>query len=165
MKTVEVNLNTLALFLGVLLFAGISSQELIFAWTNVYIERFSWAIFVVWCLPLLVHWSNIIMKGVSVEWNVTALVASIVFTLLGLIGTLNTLCYFGLACGVMALLPPRFSLIPWLLGSVLWMPAVGWFGIYYFPDHLFYIRISIVSICSLWAVYTLNNRHSIGAVT
>lgn len=142
-------------FAIVLFFAALSSWQLFYHWSRNRVEGNSWILFIIWLLPLLRYRFTCIKERIFGEWNFPLLYASIVLTFLGIIGSLNTLCYIGMALSLMSPLPPLKGVYLWGITSILWMPASAWVGLWYFPSYYFLARVVLLAICSVGLTYLL----------
>jgi len=134
----------------ILLYTGFYASQLLTAW-GTRIESFSWIYFLIWIAPVLLQWVKFPNSN-----NPYFLLIGIVLTFMGNIGSINTLRYLGFGAAIAGTVPWRSCMIPWLLFSVIWIPAVGWFGIYFFPiTFVNLIRLSLISIASIWYIYKL----------
>jgi|GEM_PF-801107 len=136
--------KTFFLSLFLITFAAISSKELLSAWRTSPFDGQGWIALLIWMLPCFFY---------KERKEIPALViASLVFTILGLVGALNAFCYIGLALSI-AFINPNFTRsIPsylWLALSFSWMPALGWALKDLGPEWVFYIRMTLSSIATL----------------
>jgi hypothetical protein len=157
-RSEKFNKSTLLLFLVVFTLSILSAHELFYFWIFSRVESKSWILFLIWMLPIFWYYLNLFKHKKTPTFNIYALYATIIFTLIGVIGSLNTLCYIGFAVSFMVLLPPKPALLIWLLGAICWMPAMGWVALWYFSSYAFLARATILIICSLWASYVLQTK-------
>ena len=118
-------MKTFAPAIAILLYCSISAFPLFQAWWGSPFERLSGLAFLIWIAPLLMYR----MQNPSLLFLIGATLA----TLLGTLGSLNTLKYLGLAFAIASFAPKGWAFPFWLLSAIAWMPAFGWLSAHFFP--------------------------------
>jgi len=108
---------------AVIVFAGWASTGLVHAWEHSPYDRFGWLAFLFWLAP--VPWILCRRPG-RVAGQGWPSWLGLTLAMIGMVGDLNALGYAGLACAVAGLLPGSARILPWLILSISWMPALGW---------------------------------------
>lgn len=109
----------------VVIFCLWMSRELLSSWFDSPYLYGGWIAFLIWLFPLVVYW---FLPSETKKSSTPALVgAGLAVTVIGLLGSLNTFIYIGLALALGGLLPFSFGWLPWWVTSALWMPATAYF--------------------------------------
>jgi exosortase/archaeosortase family protein len=105
---------------ALLAYASWRTRDLLTTWFSAPFDRFGWAAFALWILPLA--WVSESPRGQRrhLFWA-----AGVVLIVLGDVGDLNVCHHAGLALVLMGFAPARMSLL-WALGAIAWIPAFGW---------------------------------------
>jgi hypothetical protein len=155
-------LKNTPMILWVILFVNIiNAREFYFSWLHTPSERLSWLTFAIWLLPVVISFFKERQQNTNHFPNFLLAIISIVLVLFSIITSLNTAAYLGLAFSFAAIIPWSLSNIFWLVGSISWMPAFGWFLTTSMPgtsnQTIQVMRIIISSLCTIsWIV--LNYR-------
>ena len=102
-------------------YTAIQSRQILPAWFDGTLTRFGWIPFLIWLVPVFVTFFQP-KRGTSLPLMVSALA----FTLLGTLGSINSLHYTAFALAWTALLPPSWKSLPYLVAFICWTPAFGW---------------------------------------
>lgn len=145
-------------FLITLVFCAFTSRALFYYWFTFHLEKWSPLLFLIWLSPVIFYQVNTWRLSQEYRWNAWGIYLALIFTLIGIFGSLNTACYFGLACLFLSLLPFHFGWVIWLLASVSWMPVIGWIGLWYFDEYITLVRFSLAIIPSIVGIYYLGKR-------
>lgn len=156
------------IFIAVLAYSLWNSAELINTWLTAPVEYGIWIAWLIWLAPAPVyfilealHASNHSKTTTKASLprkypaaNYILLGFSIGFSLFGLIASLHTFHYFGLALAISALIPWTWRHIIWILCSAIWMPGLGWTAVRFFPHantaYIIIGRILASAVCSIW---------------
>jgi len=146
--------------LAILVFSLVNSHHLFRSWFNTPIENFSGLIFFLWILPLPVFW--FCKSKQENPWTTANTFLSWLYLLFGLISivtSLNAIAYVGLAFACSTLIPWLPVNYFWLIASISWMPAFGWYLTHQFPQvpiiSLSIFRIILAVSGSLLVLYKL----------
>lgn len=131
--------------IGILIYITFQCTELFNAWLKTPLERYGWLIFVIWLLPLFFHYVRVFKGIVAHKASTPLILTALGLSLIGSLGTLNTLHYTGLAMALASFLPPSWRLISYVMSSVAWMPAFSWFVIKLNAEYLLPLRFACVS--------------------
>lgn len=140
-------MKLLAPALAIILYCAVSSLPLFQAWWDSPFEKLSWIAFLVWIAPLLIH------RAQTPSW--ICLAGALLATLLGTIGSLNTLKYLGLSLSLASFAPMGWAFPLWLLASITWMPLFGWLSAHFFSGFAIPFKLGLVFIAS--AALSLQN--------
>lgn len=143
-------------FLALFLFALISSSDLFMAWGGRGVQKNDWIFFLLWILPVAFFAATSIRRKKLPVINRYPLLLSLFFVFFGVIGSLNTLSYIGLALAFLSPLPLSMAVIIWAVSSLLWMPLSTWIGLWYFPQYLSIGKLLLLGVCSTGAVISLH---------
>ncbi len=115
-----------ALGLAIIGFCAWQSTPLGDAWRSSPFDRFGWLAFVIWAIPVFCPASVETRLPLRPTQHTALQGSALALALLGSLGSLNGLCYIGLACSMAALCPwgPRTAV--WLAGAISWMPVFGY---------------------------------------
>jgi len=108
--------------LAVCAYCAWQSRDLVGAWHEAPIERLAWLVLAVWLTPVV--WRRFHLRETKESSILLAL--GVGCSLLGTLGWVNSIKYFGLALAVAGLLPWAWAHVVWIASSVAWMPAFGW---------------------------------------
>lgn len=146
------------LALLILAYCTFNSREMFDSWLFAPYERMSWLLFLIWVLPLLVFlylkWTG--KESSPLKINSLFLWGALLSTLVGIIGTVNAANYIGLALALASFMPWNWLVPIWVVGALSWMPAIGWIGSHFFPEHVFLFRLLIAIIASLAGFHYLH---------
>lgn len=134
-----------------------NSLDLFQGWSNAPYERFSWLLFLIWCLPPLYY--RVKNKSNGEALNKIYLWLALILSFLGALGNLNAVKYVGLACALASFMPWNPLLLIWFVGSSSWMPATGWLGSHYFSGYVFGLRLSILIAAMAAAAWAHHREH------
>lgn len=141
---------------ALVLFAGWASSDLFRSWLMAPYERYAWIVFLIWLLPIFCYLVlALFTKQKFFFTSVWIPTMALLLTLLGSIGSINTLCYAGLAFALGSLMPWQTSLLFWLFCSISWMPLFGWIGSHYLETYTLAIRIFLASLGTITACLIL----------
>lgn len=126
--------------LAILLYCLISSFPLFEAWWNSPFEKLSWIAFLVWIAPLTIQRAS--------EPSFILLAFAVGATLLGTIGSLNTLKYIGLGFSLASFAPRGWAFPIWLIAAITWMPLYGWLSAHFFPSVSVPLKLGVVFLAS-----------------
>ena len=84
---------------------------------------------------------------------------------MGIIGSLNTLQYVGLALALAGFLPWFWNMIIWILCSVSWMPALAWLGSHGFPAYVLALRLILAIASASWIIFIMKRNKGYGIIT
>ena len=109
----------------VTLFCAWHAADLVHAWRHSPYDRLGWLAMIIWVIPA--GWA--IGRGAHDIYQFKLAMISLALALIGVIGDLNFLVYWGLAgaLGSLAHFRPRAAWL-WLALAGSWMPALGWLG-------------------------------------
>jgi hypothetical protein len=140
----------------ILFWCLVQSYEMFIAWRQAPFERASWLLWLVWIVPILYFWI-ILPEDVKSEVIPNAYLQFIALgcVLLGQMGSLNAIKYVGLACAFASFMPWKMLYIPWLAGSLAWMPVAGWLSSHW-PFWIGYaIRLAVIAAVVFWVLLDL----------
>jgi hypothetical protein len=100
----------------------------------------------IWSLPILVFW--ILRTPLTFTFNPYLLAIALLSSLVGNLGSLNTICYAGLAFALASFVPYTPWTIFWIAGAISWMPAIGWIGSYYFMAFIYPTRLILAAVAA-----------------
>ncbi len=135
----------------ILLYCGWNARQLIITWGDPQ-EKGAFFAFLIWMLPFIDYW---LIQRKVIQPNQKLLIASVMISLTGFLGSVNAIMYIGFATAVASFLPVTLTGLPWLICMITWTTAFGWIGLYYFPQQAPYIRTGIALFGSLWMIYFL----------
>lgn len=143
---------------GITLLCLIQASGLLEAWLHSPFSRYGMVAFLIWLLPFL----RLPQIKQDSRYNVIAAV-TLVLVILGTITNLNALCYIALALTMSLWFPVSHALIIWIIGSLSWMPVLGWslsgIGVNLVNE----LRIGIAVFTSAYLIiYHLNPLHLLG---
>lgn len=140
--------------LAVLAYTAFNSRELIKAWLFAPLDWMGWFPFIIWFVPLFFVWR----KGCHPFFLWVAVGA----TALGNLASFNALRYAGFSAALAAWAPFTWGTVVWWTASIAWMPAFGWLGSRYFPDHLLAGRLALTAIALV--CFLISNRKKTGRI-
>lgn len=124
-----------AVLVAIFLFNLVNSVDLFRSWSDTPVEEVSLFFFLIWLLPLPIHWcENPEEEFVLSRENGMLAFLSLLMALLGMVSSLNAFAYWGLAFSVAACLPWSMTHLWWIVSSIAWMPASGWLLLRQFPE-------------------------------
>lgn len=132
---------------AVIVYCLVSSLTLFQSWQSSPFERLSALAFLLWLSPLLIKRE----KTPSLFF----LYSGLFITLLGSLGSLNTLKYLGLALSIASFAPWGVGMAIWLFSAIAWMPVFGWIGTHLFPSFILPLKLGWVLFSS--AALSLQN--------
>jgi hypothetical protein len=126
-------------------FALWRSLDLVEGWRHAPLEKRAWVIFLVWLLPLVVsgrrtHTAPSVADSARPIWP---FIPALFLTLVGTLGSLNALCYGGLAFALVGLTGWSWRHWFWLASAVSWMPVFGWLAQGLGLNLLFAVRLAV----------------------
>ncbi len=136
------------------IFCAYYAWPIVDAWRFSPFDKYAWIVFAIWLIPYICSWFTISNNADAHIPNTYCLASGIAFSLFGTIGSFHFFHYIGFACALSGSLPWSWMLLVWLIGSLSWMPVVGWVGIYYFKDYTLFVRIIIVACSTLLFLFT-----------
>ena len=140
----------------IILYCGWNAKGLLFAWAYSPMEAFSWLAFLIWCLPLL-YWIAYCLP--ALEISSICLGSALLFSLMGNLGSVNTLHYFALSLALASVAPQKMTTWVWMTGSISWMPLLGWLGSHHFPHFIIATKLLIaVAATTAMALGLINLR-------
>ena len=148
------------LAVAILIYTAWNATGLLQAWRTAPIEKFSWIYLLVWTIPIVLTWCTFHSTDDRKKlYNQLFLWSAVLLSFFGVIASLNALKYLGFACALACFVPKHWSVIPWLLSSIAWMPAMGWLGIRYFPNYQLEVRFFIVFLGVIsWIIIEKNHE-------
>lgn len=102
----------------------LGGDALVHAWQHSPYDRLGWLALILWALPA----ARAIWRGGSANGAFPVAMASLVMALIGVLGDLNFLVYWGFAASIGSLARVARRGWLWLVLAVCWMPVFGWFG-------------------------------------
>ena len=98
-----------------------SSFHLIGAWRDDPQNHLGWLAFLIW-LSVAIY---LLIRPTTGNETASFVLLGMGLTLcvLGMLGSVNVLRYLGLGCAIAGMNPWSWKLLPWLMVSVVWMPA------------------------------------------
>ncbi len=142
-----------AALLFVLCFQG----SLVNAWLISPLDKGAWIALLIWITPILLYrcgWLNVPAK-VSLD-NTSLLMIGIILTVLGIIGSVNSLKTLGLAFALASFVPLHPVAILWLISSLAWMHPFAYLGSYYLGPYIFSSRLLFVTPCTACFVWCMS---------
>jgi hypothetical protein len=142
-------MNSLARWLrpewAVTAFALWRSMVLVEGWRHAPLERAAWVMFLVWLLPLAVFIGRASGTPANQESArpIWPFIPALFLTLVGTLGSLNALCYVGLAFALVGLTGWSWMHWLWLASAVSWMPVFGWLAQGLGLNLLFALRLAV----------------------
>ena len=133
---------------AILAFCAWRSADLLNAWRHSPYDRLGWLAFTLWCAPLglaLLARRRAIPARERAAWLPWLAVA---LGLLGSLGNLNFLAYWGLACAIVAVPGASFKSLPWLALAVCWMPVFGWAAAHFSPASVSVLRLGLAALAA-----------------
>jgi hypothetical protein len=122
------------------------SLDLLDAWTSSPRDRFAWFALCIWVLPVVAIQSRDRMRRYTGDETYTLYGFAVVFTMLGQMGTFNTIQHFGLLLAVTGLMRWSKRTALWLATGVSWMPVYGWLTIKMSASGVIGSRIMIATL-------------------
>jgi hypothetical protein len=141
--------------LAIVIYTLWNSRELFQVWLFAAMDWMGWLPFLIWLSPLWV-----IARNAHPLFLWIALMSSI----LGNAASFNALKYLGLASAIAAFAPMSAGTVAWWLCSLSWMPAFGWLGTRYFPEHLLLVRFTLACLSVLILLTNGRSRFRNGRV-
>jgi len=126
----------------VVTYTAVQSRQILTAWFGGTLTLHGWLPFLIWLLPVILTFF-ISKKGTSLPLMILALACS----LLGTLGSINTLHYTAFACAWAALLPPTWKVLPYLGAFICWTPAFGWAVAHVIDVPMLLVRIAL-AVCA-----------------
>lgn len=105
-------------------FCAWHAADLLHAWGHSPYDRLGWLALVVWAVPA----GRAVGCGAKAAHGFKLAIGSLVLALIGVLGDLNFLVYWGLAGSIGSLARVSLRGWLWLVLAVCWMPAFGWIG-------------------------------------
>lgn len=126
---------------AITMYCAIQSRELLEAWQHSGYDRYGWLILLLWTLPIFMPRLFAHQHAVTEKQTMIMMPVALLFTIVGLTGSLRVLQHVGLAIALAGWVP--FSLIQgaWLVSAIAWMPAFGWIGSRLFSGYIFPARL------------------------
>ena len=105
-------------------FCAWHSADLLHAWRHSPYDRLGWLALLLWALPAV----RAVWRGSKPAYGFKLAVGSLALALIGVLGGLNFLVYWGLAGAIGSLAGVAGRAWLWLFLAICWMPVFGWFG-------------------------------------
>jgi len=105
-------------------FCAWHAADLVHAWRHSPYDRMGWLALTIWAGPA----GRAIVRGAAPARDFKLTIASLMIALIGVLGDLNFLVYWGLAISIGSLAGVSGRAWLWLALAVCWMPFFGWFG-------------------------------------
>jgi len=105
-------------------FCAWQAADLLHAWRHSPYDRLGWLALVVWAVPA----ARAVGRGAKPAYGLKLAIGSLILALVGVLGDLNFLVYWGLAGTIGSLAGVFGRAWLWLGLAVCWMPVFGWFG-------------------------------------
>lgn len=145
-------------FFVITIYSLFNSHNLYESWHQISFEKYSWIALLFWLLPipllLMIKKERITSYSFG---NVILGAVSILFGLVSMISSLNTLAYMGLAVSLAAVIPWSMNSVLWIASSIWWMPASGWYLGHQFEQpsvfSLSLLRILLAGAGSFWLLW------------
>ena len=142
--------------IAILLLCIWNSRELLWGWQSM--QEVGGALaFVFWVLPVVDFW---VIRRLKMEPNQILLIMALVVSVIGTLGSVNTIHYISLGLAIAAFLPFSWIELPWLLCMIVWMPAFGWISLKFFPDHRQIVRCILGLLGGLWMLILLRKKRT-----
>lgn len=109
--------------LAVIGFCAWQASDLLTTWRTSPFDRWGWLSFVIWLIPVL---RALVGGGMGTNGSVPLTVAALALGFLGRGVELNAVLNLSLALACATLIPPSPRRLLWLIGSLAWMPLLGW---------------------------------------
>ncbi len=133
----------------VTVFCAWHSADLVSAWKHAPYDHFGWLALLIWVIPAL--WSIAHRAHDIYQFKLAAI--SLTVALIGVIGDLNFLVYWGLAGALGSLAQFRpLSAWPWLALAMCWMPVFGWLlgtRLHLTPTPVNVLRVAIALVAAV----------------
>ena len=125
--------------------AGILNDAgLLHAWRRSPYDRLGWLALVLWAVPAV----RAIGRGGNAEGGFRVAIISLAIALIGVLGDLNFLVYWGLAGSIGSLARVSCQGWLWLVLAICWMPAFGWIGS---QLHMLALPVNILRLLAAFA--------------
>jgi len=108
----------------VVAFCAWHAADLLHAWGHSPYDRLGWLALLLWSLPA----GRSVWHGAKPAAGFKLAMASLALALIGVLGDLNFLVYWGLAGAIGSVAGVTGRAWLWLALAVCWMPVFGWFG-------------------------------------
>ena len=128
--------------LTVLLYSSIIGHTIYTTWGDHPMMQFGSIAFGIWVFPLVYYILR--KKKASHEVNFPFLLAAILFSTAGWLGSLRAASYIGLSCALAGLAPLSYCSLFWWCTAATWMPAASYF--------LHFLSATEITICRLLVV-------------
>lgn len=140
----------------ILLYCGWNALELITSWQGG-VEIGGSIAFLFWLLPVIDYW--LIRRKVATP-NTVMLIIALSFSLLGVLGSVNVVKYFGFALAIASFIPFNWFNLIWIGSMLTWTPAFGWFSLHYFPHQAQIVRCVIALLASISLIWYTRVKRS-----
>lgn len=149
--------------LAILLYCAWNAAELLTSWQGTTpLTRLSWLAFLIWIAPIVLYWlPGSLLGAAQSPCNPVLLALALLCSLLGVIGSLNTLQYYGLALALAGIMPWSWGMLIWILCAVSWMPALTWLGSHVFPSYILVLRLALASLSVFLLIFTMRKQKEI----
>lgn len=131
--------------IAILLYTSWGALSLVSYWFTSPPDQYGWLAFLIWCFPILVYASRH-------KCHPIILCLAILTSLMGTLGSMNTLKQLGLSFALAAFIPWSWNLVPWIICAISWMPMLGWITINHTPFNTLWIRLIMAISSSLWVM-------------
>lgn len=133
----------------ILAYTAWNAREL-FASMRSNVEVGSYFSFAIWLIPIIDY--RLFRKKTTPPSN-SLMILALVFSLIGVLGDVNTICFIGFSLALAAFVPFMWWGLPWIFSMVTWIWAFGYFSLHYFYDYAIYVRFSLVVLATAWMVF------------
>jgi hypothetical protein len=131
------------------------ARELTSAWDAHPLMKGTPLAFLIWLAPIIFYYINS-KKGYA-SCSTFFLYLALLTTAVGMMGELNILKHLGVAFSLASLIPPSFSSAVWLVTSITWMSMSAYFMRGFDFDVVMLLRLSTVTLASLWCMISMYN--------
>ncbi|GAB4235229.1 MAG: hypothetical protein Tsb0021_14710 [Chlamydiales bacterium] len=143
-----------------LLFCIWQSSGLIDVWDAHPHMKGGFLAFIIWLTPLGFYWSYPSLY--TKEPSRLLLIAGVMVTTIGMLGSLNALRYLGLALAFIGMTPLSWVHLFWLISAFSWMSAMAYFLRFLTPQEVWAIRMVLstsgAALTSLYFYYLLRSK-------
>jgi hypothetical protein len=131
-------------------FCAWHAADLLHAWRHSPYDRLGWLALIIWTAPS----GRAVWSRVNPARQFKLAMVSLLLALIGVMGELNFLVYWGLAVAIGGLAGIAGRAWLWLALAVCWMPVFGWFGSQFHlpaaPVNLLRLGVAGLAACFGW---------------
>ena len=134
--------------LALLGYAAFCARGLVASWRWAPYDRLAWLAFLVWVVPLC--WPRARAREYFSQRHGGILVLACGLFLAGAAADINAIHHAALALVLAGLYRRHGGWLPWVVGSLAWMPVAGWFGSRFGiePDAFSYCRLTVAVLAA-----------------